>query len=101
MCVKGWRQGLITVLRDTFATYGIPDTLTSDGSPEFSSHLTRSFLKNWDVHHRISSAYHPHRAEVGVKTIKRLISGNTGTKGDLEVNQFHKALLIPQGVITV
>lgn len=82
-------------LRDTFSTFGIPDTLTSDGGPEFASHATRAFLKTWGVHHRISSAYHPHancRAEVAVKTMKRLIAGNTGPGGSLS-DRFHKALL--------
>jgi hypothetical protein len=58
---------------------GIPDTLTLDGG-------TRAFLKIWGVHHRISSAYHPHtncRAKVAVKTMKRLIAGNTGPGGTL------------------
>ena len=88
-------QGLITSLRDTFSTFGIPDTLTSDGGPEFASHTTGAFLKTWGVHHRISSAYHPHancRAEVAVKTMKWLIAGNTGPGGSLS-DSFHKALL--------
>ena len=79
-------------LRDTFSTFGIPDTLTSDGGPEFASHGTRAFL---GVHHRMASVYHPHancRAEVAVKTMKRLIAGNTGPAGALS-DDFHKALL--------
>ena len=48
-------QGLIKALRHTFATYGIPDELTSDGGPEFIAHNTRQFLKDWGVHHRLSS----------------------------------------------
>ena len=88
-------SGLTQSLRDTFSTFGIPDTLTSDGGPEFASHATRAFLKTWGVHHRISPAYHPHancRAEVAVKTMKRLIAGNTGPGGTL-TDHFHKALL--------
>ena len=88
-------KGLIHTLRDTFATYGIPDSITSDGGPEFASQITRTFLKDWNVHHRISSAYHPHancRAEVGVKSMKRLIAGNTGPGGTL-TDSFHKAML--------
>ena len=88
-------SGLVQILRETFSTFGIPDTLTSDGGPEFSSHTTRRFLVDWGVHHRIASAYHPHancRAEVAVKTIKRLLAGNTGPGGAL-TDRFHKALL--------
>lgn len=88
-------KGLAHTLWDTFATYGIPDSLTSDGGPEFASHITRAFLKDWNVRHRISSAYHPHancRAEVGVKSMKRLIAGNTGPGGTL-ADSFHKAML--------
>ena len=37
-------KGLIEVLRRMFATYGIPDELSSDGGMEFVAHITRSFL---------------------------------------------------------
>ena len=40
--------GLIKTLRHTFATYGIPDELSSDGRPEFVSHATREFLHQWE-----------------------------------------------------
>ncbi len=45
-------KGLIDVLRRTFATYGIPDELASDGGPEFTAHDTQRFLQDWRVHHR-------------------------------------------------
>ena len=35
-------KGLVSILRETFATYGIPDELTSDGGPEFTSTTTSS-----------------------------------------------------------
>ena len=89
-------KGLIAVLRRTFAMYGIPDELSSDGGPEFIAHDTRSFLSDWGVHHRLSSVAFPHsncRAEVGIKTIKRLIINNTGPGETLNIDKFQKAIL--------
>ena len=91
----GGAAGLTAVLRETFASFGIPDTITTDGGPEFTAHLTAEFLTNWGVQHRLCSAYHPHsnnRAETAVKTMKRLIAGNTGPGGTLK-SSFFKALL--------
>ncbi|XP_063436853.1 uncharacterized protein K02A2.6-like [Mytilus trossulus] len=88
--------GLITCLRRTFVTFGIPDELASDGGPEFTSTATRQFLRDWGVHHRLSSVSFPHsncRAEVGVKTVKRMIADNTGPKGDLDTDAFQRAML--------
>ena len=93
---KDGAQGLINVLRQTFATYGIPDELSSDGGPEFVAHTTRQFLHHWGIHHRLSSAAFPHsncRAEVGVKTIKRLITGNVGKDGAINIDAFQEAIL--------
>ena len=69
--------GLISSIRRTFVTFGIPNELVSDGGPEFTATATRQFLEDWGVHHRLSSVAFPHsncRVEVGVKTVKRLIS---------------------------
>ena len=92
----GGAEGLVRTLRQTFATYGIPEELSTDGGTEFMATVTRQFLKNWGVAHRQSSSYHPHsncRAELGVKVAKRLITGNTSPNGDLNRDKFHRALL--------
>ena len=89
-------QGLISSLRRAFATYGICDELSSDGGPEFTSIATSAFLRNWGVNHRRSSVAFPHsnsRAEIGVKTIKRLIVDNTGLDGNINTDSFQRAIL--------
>ena len=92
----GGATNLINCLRRIFVTYGIPDELTSDGGPEFSASATETFLKNWGVHHRRSSTAYPHsncRAEIAVKTVKRMITSNTGPNGDLDTDKFQRAIL--------
>ena len=89
-------RGLINSLRRNYVTYGIPDELSSDGGPEFIADNTKNFLKSWGVRHRISSVAFPHsncRAEVGVKTVKRMIVGNTGPNGELDTDAFQCAML--------
>ena len=89
-------KGLLDCLRRTFVTFGIPDELASDGGPEFTSTSTRAFLQDWGVHHRLSSVAFPHsncRAEIAVKTIKRLLMDNTSQTGGLDTDSFQRAIL--------
>ena len=49
------------------------------------------------VHHRLSLEAFPHsncRAEVGVKTSKRMIMDNTDARGGLDTDKFQRAMLI-------
>ena len=53
-------------------------------------------MKDYGVHHRLSSvafARSNGRAEVGVKTVKRLLMENTGPNGDLNNDSFQRAML--------
>ena len=38
-------EGFVKRLRETFVTFGIPEELTSDGRPQYTSGKTQAFLK--------------------------------------------------------
>lgn len=89
-------RGLIACMRSFIATFGAPEELASDGGPEFVASRTKEFLKRWGIKARISSAYHPQsngRAEVAVKTAKRLLRTNISQNGSLDNDKFLRALL--------
>jgi hypothetical protein len=89
-------QGLVDRLRNFMAIFGVPEELSSDGGPEFAASATRDFLERWGVQHRMSSAYHPQsngRAEVAVKSAKRLLKSNTDSAGLLDSDRFLRAIL--------
>ena len=76
--------------------YGIPEEFSSDAGPCYVSAPTLSFFKQWGIRHRLSSVAFPHsntRAELGVKSCKRMIRDNTGSKGELNKDKFARALL--------
>ena len=82
--------------RQYFATYGIPEELASDGWPTYTSYDTQKFLADYGVQHRLSSvafAQSNKRAELGVKSMKRLIRENTNGDGSLSNDKFLQALM--------
>ena len=94
---KGKAEGLVCRLRDFFETFGVPEELTSDGGPQFTAEVTTAFLASWGVKHRICSVGHPHansRAEIAVKTVKRMLMANTLPSGSLDTDSFKRAMLI-------
>ena len=91
--LTGASPALVKKLREVFVTYGIAEELSSDGGPEFTAALTQQFLRDWGVAH--SSVAYPHsntRAEIGVKSAKRLIMANIGTQGDVDIPAFQRAM---------
>ena len=91
-------KDLINCLRCIIGTFGIPDECAMDAGPEFTASATCQFLKDWGVHHRLSSIghIHPHsncRAEIGVKTVKCLITNNTDPHGSLNTDALQRAIL--------
>ena len=53
-------KDLIDCLRRTFVTFGIPEELTTDDDPEFTTASTQQFLQICGVHHRLSSVAYPY-----------------------------------------
>ena len=90
-------EGLVKRLRETFVTFGIPEEITSDGGPQFTAGKTRDFLEKWGVRHRLCSVANPHansRAELAVKTVKRMLADNSSPTGSLDTDKFQRALLV-------
>ena len=89
-------ESLIRDLRIAFGAYGVPRELASDGGPQFAARPTQDFLKTWGVTWRVSSAYFPQsngRAELAVKTAKRLLRDHVSQNGDLNTDAVARALL--------
>jgi hypothetical protein len=73
---KGGAQNLISLLGQCIYSFGIPETLTSDGGPEYTAGNTQEFLRKLGVHHRLTSVGFPHanqKAEKSVGSAKRVI----------------------------
>ena len=90
-------EGLISVLRSFFATFGIAEELATDGGPQFTAEATKAFLESYQCRHRISSVGNPHsncRAEIAVKTVKRMLMANTSATGSIDIDSFQRAMLV-------
>ena len=87
---------MINTLKELINTFGIPEEISSDGGPELSATSLKQALQDWGIHHRILSVAHTRsngRAEVAVKSMKRLLMDNTGPHGGLDNTGFLKAML--------
>ena len=87
---------LIATCRDVFTSYGVSEEISTDGGPQFASAEFTSFLKDWGIHHRLSSVHYPQsngRAESGVKSARRIILNNTNPDGSLDNDRAVKAIL--------
>ena len=87
---------VIESLKTLFETYGVPERIYSDGGLCLVSSNVTEFLDRWGVQHITSSAEYPQangRAELGVKTAKRLLQNNIGPNGSVKTEAVCRALL--------
>ena len=93
---KAGAQGLCKALRRLMVTFGVPVEVSSDGGPEFIGNETTAFFRRWGIRHRLSSVSFPQsngRAELAVKTAKRLLMDNISPNGKLDNDGIVRALL--------
>ena len=76
--------------------YGIPESVSTDGAQCYVSRKVQTFMNTYGIRHRVSSVANPHsncRAELGVKTFKRMIRDNVTLLGKADTPEFSRALL--------
>eukprot|EP00112_Aurelia_sp_Birch-Aquarium-sp1_P001604 Seg1173.18 transcript_id=Seg1173.18/GoldUCD/mRNA.D3Y31 product="putative protein K02A2.6" protein_id=Seg1173.18/GoldUCD/D3Y31 len=84
-------------MREWYCTYGAPEEQASDGGPPFQSHEYQQFLNRWGIRQRLSSVYYAQsngRAELAVKTAKRILLNNTDSAGRLNHDRTARAFMI-------
>ena len=70
------KLGVVDIMREHFARYGIPNTLISDNGPQFTSEVFANFASKYEFVHNTSSPYHQQangKAENAVKTVKHIL----------------------------
>ncbi|XP_015278716.1 PREDICTED: uncharacterized protein LOC107120515 [Gekko japonicus] len=80
-------SAVVTVLRQLFATHGLPDVLVSDNGAQFTSEEFRRFLSDNGIRQMTAAPFHPAsngQAERMVRTTKealaKLVCGDWGVK---------------------
>ena len=87
---------IISTFREFFHRWGVVEKISLNGGPNLDSHEMKQWLKKWGVEVRQSSAYYAQsngRAEAGVKSLKRTLSGHTGAHGTINTDAVAQALL--------
>ncbi len=93
---NGKSMTLVRTCRNLFAQFGVPEELSFDGGPPFDSYEWKRFLIQWDIATRLSSANYPQsngRAELAVKSCRRMLRSNTDGHGNVDTAKMTRALL--------
>ena len=93
---EGDSKFLKSFFNNLFAVFGVPVEISTDGGPPFNSHNYAQFLKKWGITPRLSSAHYPQsngRAELAVKSAKRILIGNSDKNGNIDNDRVARALL--------
>ena len=86
---------VMTSLRRTFAYFGIPTRIRTDGGLQFASAQFHDFAKEWGFKHTMSTPHYPQsngHAEAAVKAIKNLLK-KSSPSGQLNSDSFLRGLL--------
>jgi hypothetical protein len=78
-------QQVISKLKMHFARYSIPEKITSDNGPQFSSEQFQTFAASWDINHVTSSPRYPQSngmSEKAVQTAKWIMTKATESQTD-------------------
>ena len=80
----------ISVLRQLFATHGIPEQIVTDNGSQFTSEDFANFVKSNGIQHSLSSPYHPASNGEAVRTFKEAMktSKNNGLTFAHRMNNF-------------
>ena len=92
----GSATDVVTVLARICEDYGVPKTCTTDGGPPYTSDRVGKMMATYDIGHRLCSVGNPHancRAELAVKSVKRMLRDNLTVTGQLDRVKFSRALL--------
>ena len=90
--LKIQNDSLINTCREIFTNYGTSEEISTDGGPQFTSQP----FNTWAIQRHLSSAHYPEsngRAELAVKSSKRIIYDNTNPDGSLNTDKAARAIL--------
>lgn len=83
---------VVDILKATFARYGIPLIVVSDGGPQFSSYIFKKFAKEWEFTHILTSPTYAQSngmAERNVQTAKKMFKKVLEEQKDIYLALLH------------